>query len=692
KEKKRPRLLLSDSESSDELVEPVRRRVAQGRDKFRNGSVGYNKGFVEDGSMGRNYSQFEEERKRGGLDVFEFDEYDRFDGKKIRKGHMDERLNPVRRDFGIGSSRNAVVDKRGSSYFDGRSGVFGGKGRGPEYNVKKRYEMENDEAHLPISSLKEKYREAPDEPIRLQGKNGVLKVMVNKKKLGLSDRSYDHQEAEDTPRKGSRPHAAVKNNVVDRPSFYSNSKRPERPVSFARKEKSELKLRKSLPVKSSKDGESEEDGSDSALKRGLKSAQASGSSRRIKDEEKSTPPTKSISPARSKESKVKRGSGTEKQLLREQIRNMLLGAGWTIDYRPRRNRDYLDAVYINPTGTAYWSIIKAYEALQKQLEEDDDRVKPSGDSSPFAPLPEDILSKLTRQTRKKIEREMKKKRKEDGGSRKVKDAIMQVSEEGAYSDQHEEKLSVYMKQSRKSLKGRSHVAPSASGDNSSDNIDKGMKVKSSIATNSHLIQGRKSRKIGRCTLLVRGSGKGTNSETDGFVPYTGKRTLLSWLIDSGVVHMSEKVQYMNRRKTRTMLEGWITRDGIHCGCCSKILSVPKFEIHAGSKLRQPFPNIFLESGLSLMQCQIDAWNKQDESKRGGFHTVDTDGDDPNDDTCGLCGDGGDLICCDGCPSTFHQSCLAIQILPVGDWHCPNCTCKFCGIASGTIATCSLCEK
>uniref|UniRef100_A0A5B7BCG6 PHD-type domain-containing protein n=1 Tax=Davidia involucrata TaxID=16924 RepID=A0A5B7BCG6_DAVIN len=708
KARKRARLVLSDSGST----EPLQRKVVSKADKFRNGSVVYKKGIVEDSDIVRN-GEIESERKRSRLDVFEFDEYDVIDGKKMRKDYMDDRLKLAgrsgnQREFETGTSRHVMVDKRKHSYFDGTSSSLSGRNKGPSFTVKNRFDMEEDEAHVPITFLREKFREPPDEPIRLQGKNGVLKVMVNKKKkVALSHKTYDdNQEAED--RKGSRSEDAVKKKITVRPSFYSDSKRPEKPVSYVKTEKSELKLRKSLSTKSSMADESETEDSDTSLKLGSTTVQPRSSSKGMKNEGKSTPSAEKFTSSRGKEGKVKCGSGTEKQLLREKIKNMLVSAGWTIDYRPRRGRDYLDAVYINPMGTAYWSIIKAYDALQKQLEEEDVNIKPGGDSSPFAPLSEETLSKLTRQTRKKIEKEMKKKRREDGRRKNVKEAAEEEYAEGTDSDKHEEKLSFFMKQKGKSLKGRFHQENYLSGDDSSGNLHKGMPKKDragklSTSTNSDMIQGRNSRKIGRCTLLVRSSDKGLNSESDGFVSYTGKRTLLSWLIDSGTVHLSEKVQYMKRRRDRVMQEGWITRDGIHCGCCSKILTVSKFEIHAGTKVRQPFQNIFLESGVSLLQCQIDAWNKQEESARCGFHTVDIDGDDPNDDTCGLCGDGGDLICCDGCPSTFHQSCLDIKMLPPGDWHCPNCTCKFCGIAIGNIAqendtavgallTCSTCDK
>ncbi|RZC40543.1 PHD finger protein 12 [Asbolus verrucosus] len=48
----------------------------------------------------------------------------------------------------------------------------------------------------------------------------------------------------------------------------------------------------------------------------------------------------------------------------------------------------------------------------------------------------------------------------------------------------------------------------------------------------------------------------------------------------------------------------------------------------------------------------------------------------NHDSCDACGEGGDLICCDKCPSSFHLQChdppLEEKDIPTGEWLCHSC--------------------
>ncbi|XP_059291172.1 uncharacterized protein LOC132044681 [Lycium ferocissimum] len=747
---KRPKFVMNDYESSDEISESIRRKTGQG---FTNGSVVYGRSSVRDGEFGRNmnlsdFNKYEEcdlkmqlngysdeisesiQRKNGqtfsngsvvygksgvrdgefgrNVNLSEVNKYQQCDMKIHLNGYSDDRLNMVERrgscrEFGSGS-RSVVAEKRKLSYVDSSSSLSGSRTKGDDNGFNRRYDLLEDKVHMPISL----HREVCDEPIRLQGKNGVLKVMVNKKKkIDLMPKEYDPVEIES--RKGSLSADVLKRNLLVRPSFCSGSKQPEKLPLSIKTERNELKPQKPLLGKSIHLVSSEKDETDTLLKLAPPSVQPASSATRVPKEESRPLASEYVTPAKRKDGKVNRGGSTEKQQLRERIRGMLIEAGWTIDYRPRKNRDYLDAVYINPSGTAYWSIIKAYEAFQKRSEVDSGKSKPDGSSCSFDPISNDLINKLTRQTRKKMEKEMRQKRKDDGKRKDPKKTSVRESVLGTDSDQQEKRLGSYMKKKDKLLQGKLHATDEESGDNSSDNslkvrrFKQDMVGKSSVGVASNSIHGRKSKLIGRCTLLVRHSDKGENPDIDGYVTYTGKRTLLSWLIDNGTLTLRQKIQYVNRRRTRVKLEGLITRDGVHCDCCSKILPVSKFELHAGSKQHQPFQNIVLESGASLLECLVDAWNKQKESDRQDFYNLDIDGDDLEDDACGICGDGGDLICCDGCPSTFHQSCLGIQMLPLGLWHCPNCTCKFCGAASRNPAedsertvneflSCSLCDK
>uniref|UniRef100_A0A8B9JCR9 RING-type E3 ubiquitin transferase n=1 Tax=Astyanax mexicanus TaxID=7994 RepID=A0A8B9JCR9_ASTMX len=49
-------------------------------------------------------------------------------------------------------------------------------------------------------------------------------------------------------------------------------------------------------------------------------------------------------------------------------------------------------------------------------------------------------------------------------------------------------------------------------------------------------------------------------------------------------------------------------------------------------------------------------------------------DDPNEDWCAVCQNGGELLCCDRCPKVFHITCHipVLRSLPSGDWMCTFC--------------------
>ncbi|XP_049641591.1 autoimmune regulator [Suncus etruscus] len=46
----------------------------------------------------------------------------------------------------------------------------------------------------------------------------------------------------------------------------------------------------------------------------------------------------------------------------------------------------------------------------------------------------------------------------------------------------------------------------------------------------------------------------------------------------------------------------------------------------------------------------------------------------NEDECAVCRDGGELLCCDGCPRAFHLACLSppLRGIPSGTWRCAGC--------------------
>ncbi|KAI3455472.1 hypothetical protein Pfo_012135 [Paulownia fortunei] len=153
----------------------------------------------------------------------------------------------------------------------------------------------------------------------------------------------------------------------------------------------------------------------------------------------------------------------------------------------------------------------------------------------------------------------------------------------------------------------------------------------------------------------------------------GPRTVLSWLIHSGVVSMNEVIQFRSPNNEVVLKEALVTSEGLLCICCNEMLSISEFENHAGSKSKRPGMNLVMESGKPLALCQLEAWSEEYKARKAPVETSEVD---EGDDLCGFCGYEGELVLCDNCPATFHQACLFEQ-LPEGNWYCLQCRCLTC---------------
>ncbi|KAI5015867.1 hypothetical protein ZWY2020_059406 [Hordeum vulgare] len=179
----------------------------------------------------------------------------------------------------------------------------------------------------------------------------------------------------------------------------------------------------------------------------------------------------------------------------------------------------------------------------------------------------------------------------------------------------------------------------------------------------------------RATKLL---GKGGTNLLGGKRISLARKTVLCWLIATGFLTVKDVIQYRNLKSNEVIKDGQVTWEGILCRCCAKTLSVSDFKAHAGCCLPKSSLGLFLQSGKSYTLCQVEAWSAELMSRKSDACGRKVEAMDESDDTCGFCGDGGELLCCDNCPSTYHEACLSAQELPEGSWYCHNCTCRSCG--------------
>lgn len=138
-------------------------------------------------------------------------------------------------------------------------------------------------------------------------------------------------------------------------------------------------------------------------------------------------------------------------------------------------------------------------------------------------------------------------------------------------------------------------------------------------------------------------------------------TALSILIDNHIVSDRQKVHYICEWSGEVKKEGYITRTGIKCKCCRELYTVAGFEVHASSNKCKPGARTFLLDGLSLLQCKSQLVYGKDPIKFPHPRLKHESTESQSDDTCSVCHRGGTLILCDACPSTFHVSCIGLEV-------------------------------
>lgn len=72
------------------------------------------------------------------------------------------------------------------------------------------------------------------------------------------------------------------------------------------------------------------------------------------------------------------------------------------------------------------------------------------------------------------------------------------------------------------------------------------------------------------------------------------------------------------------------------------------------------------------------WEAREEGSEGeedNGEAGEMEEDDHHMEFCRVCKDGGELLCCDSCPSSYHIHCLnpPLPEIPNGEWICPRCT-------------------
>uniref|UniRef100_A0A8C0GUZ6 Chromodomain-helicase-DNA-binding protein 4 n=1 Tax=Chelonoidis abingdonii TaxID=106734 RepID=A0A8C0GUZ6_CHEAB len=156
-----------------------------------------------------------------------------------------------------------------------------------------------------------------------------------------------------------------------------------------------------------------------------------------------------------------------------------------------------------------------------------------------------------------------------------------------------------------------------------------------------------------------------------------KRSSVSDLLFSphwGRSSRSRKKLKAGKRKKKVPVDGYETDHQDYCEVCQQ-----GGEIILCDTCPRAYHMVCLDPDME--KAPEGKWSCPHCEARGEEILEDVVGDPEEEDDhhmefCRVCKDGGELLCCDACPSSYHIHCLnpPLPEIPNGEWLCPRCTC------------------
>ncbi|XP_054640028.1 chromodomain-helicase-DNA-binding protein 5 isoform X2 [Dunckerocampus dactyliophorus] len=157
----------------------------------------------------------------------------------------------------------------------------------------------------------------------------------------------------------------------------------------------------------------------------------------------------------------------------------------------------------------------------------------------------------------------------------------------------------------------------------------------------------------------------------------------SVLCDTSVAAAKKKARRGRKKRKREDGDGYETDHQDYCEVCQQ-----GGEIILCDTCPRAYHLVCLEPELekapegkwSCPHCEKEGiqWEAKDEEDEEEEEeaVVAREEEDDHMEFCRVCKDGGELLCCDTCPSSYHIHCLnpPLPEIPNGEWLCPRCMC------------------